>query len=92
MFIKSKGHTHPEPKHVVFRTCLCIPGRPRSRACLRAKVRFLRGTLSEKTNKYEKTAAEFNTEKQRRRFTLEGLKGSDLLMRLHALEIIISNN
>ena len=27
MLIKSKGHTHPEPKHVVFRTRLYIPGR-----------------------------------------------------------------
>ena len=58
---KSKGHTQPEPKLVVFTTCLCIPGRPRSRARFRAKARLLWGTLSEKTNKHEKTAAKFNT-------------------------------
>ena len=67
---------------MVFRTCLCIPGRPRSRAPFRAKARLLWGTLSEKTNKHEKTAAKFNTEKQRRLFTLEGLIGSDLLVGL----------
>ena len=82
MLIKPKGHTHPEPKLVVFRTCLCIPGRPRSRARFRAKARLLWGTLREKTNKHEKTAAKFNTKKQRRRFTLEGLIGSDLLVGL----------
>ena len=71
----------------MFRTCLCIPGQPRSRARFRAKRRLLWGTLSEKTKKHEKTAAEFNTEKQRRRFTLEGLMGSelDLLMGLMGL-------
>ena len=67
---------------MVFTTCLCIPVRPRSRARFRAKARLLWETLSEKTNKHEKTAAKLNTQKQRRPFTLEGLIGSDLLVGL----------
>ena len=62
---------------MVFRTCLVFPD-----GLGRELVSRESEALSEKTNKHEKTAAKFNTEKQRRRFTLEGLIGSDLLVGL----------